>query len=159
LSKSKPNSPCTAKLTEKLRLEHIKKTVYMTPARDPKQSFFVNQFRKSWNRKNHREGTIWEASGRLLERHRERHLGDIWATSGKHMGSIWEASGSHLKTIWEHLEAIWEPSGNHLGASGSHLGTMWEPSETIWEPSEQQLDPRMLQEAPEGLELKNRCPS
>ena len=24
----------------------------MTPARDPKQSFFVNQFRKSWNR-NH----------------------------------------------------------------------------------------------------------
>ena len=25
---------------------------FMTPARDPKQSFFVNQFRKSWNR-NH----------------------------------------------------------------------------------------------------------
>ena len=100
----------------------------MTPARDPKQSFFVNQFRKSWNRKNHKEGTIWEASGRLLERHLERHLGDIWETSGKHLGSIWEASGSHLGAIWEHLEAIWEPSGS------------------IWEPSGKYLDPRRLQE-------------
>ena len=26
--------------------------IHMTPARDPKQSFFVNQFRESWNR-NH----------------------------------------------------------------------------------------------------------
>ena len=24
----------------------------MTPARNPKQSFFVNEFRKSWSRKN-----------------------------------------------------------------------------------------------------------
>ena len=51
----------------------------MTPAGDPKQSAFVNQFRKSWNGiidEELLEGGIWEESG----------LG-IW---GKHLGDIWE---------------------------------------------------------------------
>ena len=130
----------------------------MTPARDLKQSFFVNQFRKSWNR-NHWQGIIWGM-----------HLGSIREASGRHLRSIWEASGGiwdasggiwrhleasggilrhpeasgaiwdiwrHLGSIWRHLEAsgcIWrhlEASGGiwrHLEASWRHLGSIWETS-------------------------------
>jgi len=65
----------------------------MTPARDPKQSFF----------EKHLEA-IWE-SLRLRS-----HLGNIWISweafgghlgSGKHLGGIWEASGKHLGSIRE----------------------------------------------------------
>ena len=54
----------------------------MIPAGGPKQSEFVNQFRKSWKGivdKESFEGGIWEESG----------LG----IGGKHLGDIWEASG------------------------------------------------------------------
>ena len=66
----------------------------MTPARDPKQSFFEKHLRAIW--------------GDL------KLMGSIWEASGKHLGSIWETSGGHL----------WASGiSGHLG-SGRHLGSI-----------------------------------
>ena len=91
----------------------------MTPARDPKQSFFEKHLEAIWESLIEAEepsgGTldvvggisgafgIWEASG--------RHLGNIREASGRHLGSIWVASG-HLGS-GKHLGGIWEASGKH----------------------------------------------
>jgi hypothetical protein len=66
----------------------------MSPARDPKQSFFVNQFEES-SKRNHGGESIERAIIEKESLRREasgRHLGGIWYASGMHLGSIWEAS-------------------------------------------------------------------
>ena len=112
----------------------------MTPARDPKQSFFEKHLESIWESLQLRShlgnfgcegrhlGGIWD-------------LGIIWEASGKHQGSIWKASGKHLGGIWASgicdLGSIWAGhlgSGRHLGGisghlgSGKHLGSIWEAS-------------------------------
>ena len=90
----------------------------MTPARDPKQLFFMITSR------------VHSVKRRLCMC---KHLGGIW----KHLetsGGIWRhlevsagiASGGIWRP-WRHLEAsggIWR----HLEASGRHLGGIWEAS-------------------------------
>ena len=96
----------------------------MTPARDPKQSFFEKHLESIWESLQLRShlGELWmswEASRGHLGS--GNHLGGIWETSGKHLEGIWEASGWHLG-IWD-LGSIWEASGK-----GKHLRGIWEGS-------------------------------
>ena len=114
----------------------------MTPARDPKQSFFEKHLESIWESLQLRShlGELWmswEASRGHLGS--GNHLGGIWETSGKHLEGIWEASGWHLG-IWD-LGSIWEASGRHQGsiweASGRQLGSIW--ASEIWEASGKHL--------------------
>ena len=137
----------------------------MTPARDPKQSFFEKHLESIWESLQLRShlGELWmswEASRGHLGS--GNHLGGIWETSGKHLEGIWEASGWHLGiwdlgSIWKDLGGIREASGWHLGiwdlgsiweASGRHQGSIWEASgrhlgsiwaSEIWEASGKHL--------------------
>jgi hypothetical protein len=94
----------------------------MTPARDPKQSFFVNPFEESWKR-NQSRGII---EGDSLEERwwrRDPWGGIIEKRIIEKKSFREEASERYLDGIWEASEGIWE-------ASGRHLGGIWEASGT-----------------------------
>ena len=97
----------------------------MTPARDPKQSFFVNPFEESWKR-NQSRGIMEEESWR---RNQERGIIEVESWRRTQEGGImekeswrrnhgeassWEASEASERHLM-HLGGIWEASERHLG--------------------------------------------